>query len=190
MFSSVFSYEAGGGGGGGTRQSPSSLPPPPLSYGCTLRHSFTSRVMHSSYQIKFSIVLSLLFYLKNASSNQNNPCQEPNERDDLSIIYGVFCDPRFSPVPLPPICHHAPSVLPFTFPPAFTLPASLPCLPNRPASRPHVRISLLIHSIYWQPALDQPIGQQFFVHEPSESLPHAVGALIIPFFQAACLGLT
>lgn len=59
-------------------------------------------------------------------------CQEANEKDNLSIIYGVFFDPSFSPVPftlsVTMSCRPA-----FHISFKFTLPPSLPCLPNSPA---------------------------------------------------------
>ena len=76
--------------------------------------------------------LSVILSERTPAQTKITQCQEPNEKDDLSIIYGVFFDPSFSPVPftLSVTMSCRPAFHIFL---KFTLPPSLPCLPNSPA---------------------------------------------------------
>lgn len=99
---------------------------------CTLSHSFTSRKIHCIRSNSPLFSFCYFIWKEMPARTKITQCQEANEKDDLSIIYGVSFDPSFSPVPftlsVTMSCHPA-----FHISFKFTLPPSLPCLPNSPA---------------------------------------------------------
>lgn len=109
MFSSVLFIWRRKGGGSCTP--PNSSISSAFLWVCT--QTFFYFLGDTFYQIKFSIVLSLLFYLKNASLNQNNPMPRTKwERWFINNLWSLLW-PFLLPCALAPICHNAPSVLPF-----------------------------------------------------------------------------
>lgn len=113
-----------------------------FSYMCTLSHPFTFRKIHCIRSNSPLFSFCYFIWKEMPARTKITQCQEANEKDDLSIIYGVFFDPSFSPVPFTLVCHNVLSSCLSHLLQIHSLPPSLPCLPNSPASRPHVRTSL------------------------------------------------